>query len=163
MKQEYGPTIRQKARKLIGDLPRNGMKPSQYLSQLEDEVRDVKLDDVKREHLLKTIPPRIREIMGKVVETKTAAEVAKMADQYFDSQGRILQRSCVTLYDRPVSFRKRQKKRTHLIIGTQLLKRKHSSSVCARQDCESLSFCFIYRRFRTLRSIIVVRRTNPTE
>ena len=97
MKQEYGPTIRQKARKLIGDLPRNGMKPSQYLSQLEDEVRDVKLDDVKREHLLKTIPPRIREIMGKVVETKTAAEVAKMADQYFDSQGRPLEKSATTI------------------------------------------------------------------
>ena len=60
MKMEYGPTRRQKARKLIGDLPRNGMKPSQYLSQLEEEVKDVTLDNVKKEHLLKTIPPRIR-------------------------------------------------------------------------------------------------------
>ena len=97
MKMEYGPTIRQKARKLIGELPRNGMKPSQYLSQMEEEVKDVTLDDVKREHLLKTIPPRIREIMGKVVETKTAKEVAKMADQYFDSQGRPLEKSATSI------------------------------------------------------------------
>ena len=97
MKLEYGPTIRQKARKLIGDLPRNGMKPSQYLSQLEEEVREVKLDDIKKEHLLKTIPPRIREIMGKVVETKSAAEVAKMADAYFDNQGRPLEKSATTI------------------------------------------------------------------
>ena len=97
MKMEYGPTIRQKARKLIGDLPRNNMKPSQYLSQLEEEVKDVTLDNVKREHLLKTIPPRIREIMGKAVETKSAAEVAKMADAYFDSQGRPLEKSATSI------------------------------------------------------------------
>lgn len=97
MKQEYGPTIRQKARKLIGDLPRNGLKPSQYLSQLEEEVKDVKLDDIKKEHLLKTIPPRIREILGKAVETKSAKEVAKLADDYFDSQGRPLEKSATTI------------------------------------------------------------------
>ena len=97
MKQEYGPTIRQKARKLIGDLPRNSMKPSQYLSQLEEEVKDVKLDDIKKEHLLKSIPPRIREILGKAVETKSAKEVAKMADDYFDSQGRPLEKSATLI------------------------------------------------------------------
>ena len=97
MKLEYGPTTRQKARKLIGELPRNSMKPSQYLSQLEEEVKDVTIDDIKKEHLLKTIPPRIREIMGKQVETKTAKEVAALADQYFDSQGRPLEKSATSI------------------------------------------------------------------
>ena len=97
MKTEYGPTIRQKARKLIGELPRNGMKPTQYLAQLEEEVRDVKLDDIKKEHLLKSIPPRIREILGKSVETKTAKEVATLADDYFDSQGRPLEKSATSI------------------------------------------------------------------
>ena len=97
MKTEYGPTTRQKARKLIGELPRNNMKPSQYMAQLEDETRDVTLDDIKKEHLLKTIPPRIREILGKQVEKKTAAEVAKLADEYFDSQGRPLEKSATSI------------------------------------------------------------------
>ena len=97
MKQEYGPTRRQKARKLIGELPRNSMKPSQYLSQLEEEVKDVTIDDIKKEHLLKTIPPRIREIMGKSVDSKTAKEVAAMADHYFDSQGRPLEKSASSI------------------------------------------------------------------
>ena len=97
MQLEYGPTIRQKARKLMGDLPRNGLKPSQYLTQLEEEVKDVKIDDIKKEHLLKSIPPRIREILGKAVETKTAAEVAKLADGYFDSQGRPLEKSATSI------------------------------------------------------------------
>ena len=97
MKLEYGPTRRQKARKLIGDLPRTGMKPSQYMAWMEEEVRDVTLDDVKKEHLLKSIPPRIREILGKNVESKTAKEVAKLADDYFDSQGRPLEKSATTI------------------------------------------------------------------
>ena len=97
MKTEYGPTIRQKARKLMGDLPRQGMKPSQYLTQLEEEVKDVSIDDIKKEHLLKSIPPRIREILGKAVETKTAEEVAKLADGYFDSQGRPLEKSATSI------------------------------------------------------------------
>ena len=97
MATEYGPTIRQKARKLIGDLPRQGMKPSQYLSQLEEDVKDVTLDDIKKEHLLKSIPPRIREILGKAVETKTTKEVAALADHYFDSQGRPLEKSATTI------------------------------------------------------------------
>ena len=73
------------------------MKPSQYLTQLEEEVKDVTIDDIKKEHLLKSIPPRIREILGKAVETKTAKEVAKMADDYFDSQGRPLEKSATTI------------------------------------------------------------------
>ena len=97
MATEYGPTIRQKARKLIGDLPRQGMKPSQYLAQLEEDVKDVTLDDIKKEHLLKSIPPRIREILGKAVETKTTKEVAALADHYFDSQGRPLEKSATTI------------------------------------------------------------------
>ena len=81
----------------MGDLPRNSMKPSQYLVQLEDETKDVTLDDIKKEHLLKTIPPRIREIMGKAVDSKTAEEVAKMADAYFDNQGRPLEKSATSI------------------------------------------------------------------
>ena len=73
------------------------MKPTQYLAQLEEETKDVTLDDIKKEHLLKTIPPRIREIMGKAVETKTTKEVAQMADQFFDSQGRPLEKSATTI------------------------------------------------------------------
>ena len=68
LKFQYGPTIRQKAQKLMGDIPRHDLKPSQFLIQLKEDVKDVTVDNILREHLLKTIPPRIREIMGKEVE-----------------------------------------------------------------------------------------------
>ena len=93
LKDEYGPTKRQKAQKLIAENQRHDMKPSQFLTQLEEETKDVEIDDIRKEHLLRTIPSRIRELMGKQVESKTAKEVAALADQYFDRQGKPLEKS----------------------------------------------------------------------
>ena len=93
LKDEYGPTTRQKAQKLMTETSRHDMKPSQFLAQLVEDTKDVKVDDIRKEHLLKTIPPRIREIMGKDVESKTAKEVAELADEYFDRQGRPLEKT----------------------------------------------------------------------
>ena len=88
LKLQYGPTMRQKAQKLMGDIPRHDLKPSQYLLRLKDDTKDVEIDHILKEHVLKSIPPRIREIMGKEVEGLTAEQVAKQADDFFDRQGR---------------------------------------------------------------------------
>ena len=88
LKLQYGPTIRQKAQKLMGEIPRHELKPSQYLLRLKDDVKDVEIDHILKEHVLKSIPPRIREIMGKEVEGLTAEQVAKQADDFFDRNGR---------------------------------------------------------------------------
>ena len=93
LKEEYGPTKRQKAQKLMAENNRHDQKPSQFLAQLTEDVKGVEVDDILKEHLLRTIPPRIREIMGKEVDSKTAKEVAELADEYFDRQGRPLEKS----------------------------------------------------------------------
>ena len=88
LKLQYGPTMRQKAQKLMGDIPRHDLKPSQYLLRLKDDVKEVEIDHILKEHVLRSIPPRIREIMGKEVEGLTAEQVAKQADDFFDRHGR---------------------------------------------------------------------------
>ena len=93
LKDEYGPTKRQKAQKLMSDNPRHDLKPSQFLQQLQEDTKDATVDDILKEHVLKTIPPRIREIMGKEVEQMTAKEVAKAADDFFDRQGKPLEKA----------------------------------------------------------------------
>ena len=97
LKDEYGPTKRQRAQKLLAENPRHDMKPSQFLIQLEEDTKDVEIDDVRKEHLLKTLPPRIREFMGKEVEKKSSKEIAAWADQFFDRQGRPLERTTTTI------------------------------------------------------------------
>ena len=97
LKLQYGPTTRQKAQKLMVEVPRHDLRPSQYLIQLVEDTKDVKVDDIRKEHLLNTIPPRIREIMGKEVEQMTAAEVAQMADSFFDRKGRPIEKAAMTV------------------------------------------------------------------
>ena len=46
-----------------------------------------------KEQLLKSLPSRVRELLGKEVETLSADEVAAKADSYFDKQGQLLERS----------------------------------------------------------------------
>ena len=93
LKLRFGPTVRQKAQKMMSEVPRHDLTPSQFLLQLEEDTKDVTADQIRREHLLKTIPSRIREIMGKQVETMTAKEVATLADTFFDRQGRPLEKT----------------------------------------------------------------------
>ena len=97
LKLQYGPTTRQKAQKLMVEVPRHDLRPSQYLIQLVEDTKDVKVDDIRKEHLLNTIPPRIREIMGKEVEQMTAAEVAQMADSFFDRKGTPIEKAAMTV------------------------------------------------------------------
>ena len=97
LKDEYGPTKRQKAKKLICEIPRSGLKPSQFLTQLEEDTTDVTVDDIRKEHLLKTLPPRIREYMGREMETRSARELAQMADTFFDRQGNLIEKSLATV------------------------------------------------------------------
>ena len=93
LKQQYGPTIRQKTQKLMGDIQRHDLKPSQFLLQIKEDCKDVEIDHILREHVLKTIPPRIREILGKEVEDMSAEDVAKAADSFFDRNGRPVEKS----------------------------------------------------------------------
>ena len=93
LKLQYGPTMRQKAQKLMGDVPRHDLKPSQFLLQLKEDAKDVTLDHILKEHVMKSIPPRIREIMGKEMESMSAEEVAKQADDFFDRQGRPVEKT----------------------------------------------------------------------
>ena len=93
LKEEYGKTKRQKAALLIAEYPRQGLRPTQYMAQLKEDTEGVTLDDIKKEQLLKSLPSRIRELLGKEVETLTADQVATKADAYFDRQGNLLERS----------------------------------------------------------------------
>ena len=93
LKFQYGPTLKQKTLKLMGDIPRHDLTPSQYLTQLVEESKDVTIDNIRKEHLLKTIPSNIRQILGKEVESMSAADVAKAADSFFDRQGKPLEKS----------------------------------------------------------------------
>ena len=87
----YGPTRRQRAEKFTVDFPRGGRTPSEFLAFMDETGKDVTFDDVKKEHLMKSLPARIREYLGKDADDMTAQQVADKADAYFDKEGRLLE------------------------------------------------------------------------
>ena len=88
LRKEYGATIQQRASIFIDGFKRDGLRPSQYAAALDEKTKDVTLDDVKKEMLLREIPADVRRMLQERTETLTFKDVAKIADNYFDANGR---------------------------------------------------------------------------
>lgn len=64
--------------------------PDRALLQLNYWTRTI--DHIKKEHILKSLPLWIQELLGKEVESMTAAQVSEKADSYLDCQENLLER-----------------------------------------------------------------------
>ena len=88
LKKEYGATVQQQASIIIDGFKREGRRPSQYAAALNDKTKDVTMDDVKKEMLLREIPADVRRMLQERIEGLSFKDTAKIADNYFDSEGR---------------------------------------------------------------------------
>ena len=88
LRAEYGPTKQQRASIFIDGFKRNGRRPSQYAAALDDTTKDVTVDEIKKEMLLREMPMEIRRMLQERIETLSFKDAAKIADSYFDAEGR---------------------------------------------------------------------------
>ena len=88
LRAEYGPTKQQRASVFIDGFKRNGRRPSQYAAALDDTTKDVTVDEIKKEMLLREMPIEIRRMLQERIETLSFKDAAKIADSYFDAEGR---------------------------------------------------------------------------
>ena len=89
LRSEYGPTKQQKAAIFIDGFKRDGRKPSQYIAALNEKTKDVTVDDIKKEMLIREMPMEIRRMLQERLEEGISLEeAAKTADAYFDKDGR---------------------------------------------------------------------------
>ena len=87
LRKEFGPTRQQKACIFIDGFKRDGRRPSQYASALNDKTKDVSLDDIKKEMMMRELPIEIRRMLQERIEKSTFKEAAEIADAYFDREG----------------------------------------------------------------------------
>ena len=87
LKEEYGKTKEQQASAFLNGIPRDGLRPSQHLAKIRDLVKDITLDDLIKEMVLKDLPGSVRQALAERT-TLTADEAAKAADHHFDKEGR---------------------------------------------------------------------------
>ena len=88
LRKEFGPSKQQRTAIFIDGFKREGRKPSQYVAALNDKTKDVTIDDIKKEMLIREMPVDVRRMLQERFETMSLTEAAKVADSYFDSEGR---------------------------------------------------------------------------
>ena len=87
LQNEYGRTKEQQAALFLNGIPREGLRPTQHLAKIKDLTKDIELDDLLKEMVLKDLPKSIRQSLAERT-TLTSEEAAKAADHYFDKDGR---------------------------------------------------------------------------
>ena len=92
----YGRTKKDMALALINGVPREGRTPSQLAAAIDDKAGTVTIDDIKKQQLLKQLPPEVyRQIVDRV-EALDFRQTAKLADAWFDKDGNSLISSSTT-------------------------------------------------------------------
>ena len=95
LKDEYSLSKQQKAAAFLDGIKRDGRRPSQHLARINQLTKDVTLDDLRKECILRGLPAEILRVIAPKAKTLTAAETAKMADDYFDKEGKSLHNSSI--------------------------------------------------------------------
>ena len=86
LQEEYGRSKEQQAALFLRGIPRDGLRPSQHLARIKDLTKDITLDDLMKEMVLKDLPTHVRQSLAERADL-TADNAAKAADHYFDKEG----------------------------------------------------------------------------
>ena len=92
LRSEYGTTKQQRAAVILDGFKRDGRKPSQYVALLEEKTKDIDLNDVRKEMLLREMPTDVQRMLQERFEGLSLRDAAKAADAYFDQEGKLRQK-----------------------------------------------------------------------
>ena len=88
LRKEHGPTKQQRASIILDGFKRDGRRPSQYAAALIDKTKEISIDDIRKEMLLREMPTEIRRMLQERIEGLEFQKAAEIADSYFDQDGR---------------------------------------------------------------------------
>ena len=96
LRTRYGPTVKDRALSVINGTPREGRTPSQLVAVMKEKAGTVSLDNILKEQLLKQLPHDVLKQIVDRVDSLTCDETAKLADSWFDKDGKTLLASSAT-------------------------------------------------------------------
>ena len=88
LQEEYGKTKEQQAAQFLKGIPRDSLRPTQHLAKIKDAIKDIELDDLIKEMVLKDLPASVRQSLAERTNL-SAEQAAKAADHHFDKDGRL--------------------------------------------------------------------------
>ena len=96
LRSRFGRSKKQQTLDLINGISRDGRTPSQLAAVIDDKTKDVTLDEIKKQQLLKQLPQQVlRQIIDRVDALDFKATAA-LADAWFDKEGKPLLSSDAT-------------------------------------------------------------------
>ena len=93
LKKKHGKTTKQRAITVIEGTERDGRTPTQLWALMLDKAGDTTMDDVLKEQLLRRLPSDVRGHLRDKMRDKTGQQVANMADEYFEPDGKLIDKS----------------------------------------------------------------------
>ena len=90
LKDIYGPTKETRCSIYLDGIKRNGLRPSDHLALIQDRVKDVTLDDLQKQLILRELPTDVKKLLQNKVEKLDAKATAMLADAHFAKDGQPL-------------------------------------------------------------------------
>ena len=90
LKDTYGPTKETRCSTFLDGLKRNSLRPSDHLALIRDRAKDVSLDDLQKQLILRGLPPDVRKLIQDKVANLDASATATLADAHFGKDGKPL-------------------------------------------------------------------------
>ena len=90
LKDRYGKSVKQQTKLLMRGFQRDGRTPSDMMIYMKEQTQKVTLDSLYKEMLFSNLPADIQRAMADKVESLDADATAKLADSYFDKDGKVL-------------------------------------------------------------------------
>ena len=88
LRSEYGTTKQQRAAVILDGFKRDSRRPSQYVALLDEKTKDIDLEDVKKEMLIRELPVDVQRMLQERIDSLSLKDAAKFADAYFDQDGK---------------------------------------------------------------------------
>ena len=90
LKDVYGPTKETRCSTYLDGIKRNGLRPSDHLALIQDRAKEVTLDDLQKQLILRELPTDVKKLLQNKVEKLDAKATAMLADAHFTKDGQPL-------------------------------------------------------------------------
>ena len=88
LRSRYGRTKAQQAAVILDGFQRDGKLPSEMFAAIKEKIGSITVDDIVKEMVLRELPTDVRRTIHDKVKDADGAETVKLADQYFDRNGK---------------------------------------------------------------------------
>ena len=142
LKEQFGRTKEQEVASLLQGIARDGRRPSNHAALILEKTKNITLDDIRKEVLLKEYPAEVRRHVGSKIKSLDFTATAKLLDEYYDQRGKLLHSSNASSINQVSANTQHNSRPLQSALRQEQLSRASSQS--SNTPSESSSFTSAY-------------------